>query len=494
MANYLIGIDQSTQGTKALLFDEDGALINRKDLPHEQIVNQLGWVEHKPEEIYQNTIAVVKKLIEESGIAKENVAGIGISNQRETALAWDKSGEPVYNAIVWQCARGEAICKKIEAEGYGPIIREHTGLQLSPYFSAAKIAWILEHVEGARKKANDGSLYYGTVDSYLVYRLTGGKSYKTDYSNASRTQLFNINTLTWDKEICDLFHIPIENLAEVVDSDSYFGETDFDGYLESAIPIHGVLGDSHGALFGQGCHTKGMVKATYGTGSSVMMNIGEKPVFSSNGMVTSLAWSMGGNVNYVLEGNINYTGAVISWMEKELGIVTSAAETEELARKANPDDRTYLVPAFSGLGAPYWDSTATGIICGVTRMTGKKEFVKAGIECIAYQIQDVLQAMSEDSGISIQELRVDGGPTKNQFLMNFQSNISNIPVQVPDEEELSGIGAVYAAGIGMGFYKKDSVFGRISRKKYAPSMELELREKKLDGWKKAVKMVLSKEQ
>lgn len=492
MKQYMIGIDQSTQGTKALLFDEMGSLIDRKDLSHEQIVNELGWVEHNPDEIYQNTIQVVKNLITESGIHKDQLAGVGISNQRETALAWDKSGKPIYNAIVWQCARGEAICKRIEAKGNAKIIQEHTGLKLSPYFSAAKIAWILENVDGASNKAKANELCYGTVDSFLIYRLTNGKSYKTDYSNASRTQLFNIHSLTWDEEICEMYHIPSKNLAEVVDSDSNFGETDFDGFLDQPIPIHGVLGDSHGALYGQGCHKMGMVKATYGTGSSVMMNIGEKPVASSHGMVTSIAWSMGGKINYVLEGNINYTGAVITWMQNELGLVASARETEKLAFMANPKDRSYLVPAFSGLGAPYWDSKATGILCGITRLTGKEELVKDGLECIAYQINDVLCAMSEDAEIEINELRVDGGPTRNGFLMKFQSDIAGSLVRVPDAEELSGIGAVYAAGIGLGVYQKENVFSRISRKSYEPTMSKEEKKERLDGWKEAINMIISK--
>ena len=310
MGKYIIGIDQSTQGTKSLLFDENGELLARADLPHRQIVNEKGWVEHDPEEFYRNVIQTVRNVVEKAGISKEEIVGAGISNQRETALSWDREGRPVYNAIVWQCARGEAICQRLKA--HEAMIKERTGLQLSPYFSAAKLAWIQENVEEARELAAKGLLRCGTVDSFLVYRLTGGKVYRTDYSNASRTQLFNISTLSWDEEICALFGISPKLLPEVTDSDGYYGETDFEGFLERPIPIHGVLGDSHGALFGQGCLEKGMVKATYGTGSSVMMNVGEQPVFSQHGVVSSLAWGMNGKVHYVLEGNINYTGAVIT--------------------------------------------------------------------------------------------------------------------------------------------------------------------------------------
>lgn len=490
MERYILGIDQSTQGTKALLFNEQGALTARADLPHRQIIDSNGWVEHDPEEIYRNTIQTVKNVVEKAGIDKNLIAGVGISNQRETALAWKKDGRPVYNAVVWQCARGEEICSRI-ADSAG-MIRERTGLKLSPYFSAAKIAWILENAEGAGKRAEKGDLCYGTMDSFLVYRLTGGRSFLTDYSNASRTQLFNIRTLAWDEEICRVFQIPAENLPRISDSNGYYGETDFEGFLDKPVPIHGVLGDSHGALFGQGCLEEGMVKATYGTGSSVMMNVGKTPVFGSHGLVSSLAWGMDGQVNYVLEGNINYTGAVISWLQKDLQMVASAAETERLAREAAPEDRTYFVPAFTGLGAPYWDSSATGILCGITRTTGKAEMVRAGLDCIAYQITDILKAMEEDAGIPIRELRVDGGPTKNAYLMQFQSDMAGIPVQVPKEEELSGIGAAYAAGIGLGIYKKEELFAKMKRTSFEPQMEKSLVDKKYSGWKKAVEMVLGK--
>lgn len=492
MAGYVLGIDQSTQGTKALLFDDAGKLLHRADLLHRQIIDEKGWVEHDPEEIYRNTIGAVRLLVETSGIDRQKIRVLGISNQRETALVWDRTtGQPVYNAVVWQCARGAAICEEIQKKENAGIIRSHTGLPLSPYFSAAKIAWVLRHVKGAQARADQCELCCGTIDSWLVYRLTGKKEFRTDYSNASRTQMFNIRTLNWDPEVCALFGIPLSCLAEVTDSDGYYGETDLEGLLDHPIPIRGVLGDSHGALFGQGCLKKGMVKATFGTGSSIMMNIGEQPVFSDR-VVTSLAWGMNGKVNYVLEGNINYTGAVITWLKDDLNLIESPSETEELAREANPMDTAYLVPAFSGLGAPYWDSDAKAVLYGMTRTTRRPEIVKAGLESIVYQITDVLTAMEQESGISIEELRVDGGPTRNGYLMQFQSDLAQIPVRVPSAEELSGIGAAYAAGLAAGIYEMDSLFDHFGRTKFLPLMPKQDRDQKYGGWQKAVEKALSK--
>lgn len=489
MAAYILGIDQSTQGTKALVFSDTGRLLARADLPHRQIIDEKGWVEHDPEEIRKNTLQVVRMVVEKAGIEAGQLRAVGISNQRETAMVWDRNtGKPIYNAVVWQCARGAAICEGLKE--HGEMIRAHTGLQLSPYFSAAKLAWVLQNVPGAQQKAEQGTLCCGTMDSWLVYFLTGGKSHRTDYSNASRTQLLDIRNLCWDEDICKLFGIPVQTLPELTDSDGFYGETDFDGFLPKPIPIHGVLGDSHGALFGQGCLERGMVKATYGTGSSIMMNIGETPAYS-NRVVTSLAWSMGGKVNYVLEGNINYTGAVISWLKDSVGVISSPGETQDLAWKANPQDTTYLVPAFTGLGAPYWDSDAKAAIVGMRRTTGKAELVKAAVESIAYQIHDVVDTMQQESGISIKQLRVDGGPTKNTYLMQFQSDISAIPVCVPSDEELSGIGAAYAAGIGAGVYQKDALFSDEGRTIYHPDMTEAVRQEKYQGWKAAVSGVLT---
>jgi len=481
---YLLSIDQSTSGTKALLFDCSGILICRDDVPHRQIIDDNGWVEHDLMEIYCNTIKATKQVITKSGIDKSQVTGIGISNQRETSAVWDKAnGEPVYNAIVWQCSRGENICRRISDTGWSDKIQDITGLPLSPYFSAAKIAWILENISTTGKQ-----LCAGTIDSWLVFKLTG--NFRTDFSNASRTQLFNIENLEWSREVCNIFNIDISILPQVCYSDSCFGYTDFEGFFDSPIPIHGVLGDSHGALFGQGCFSPGMIKATYGTGSSIMMNIGDKPLRSDKGVVTSIAWGVSGKIDYVLEGNINYTGAVMKWLVDDVGLIESSEISSEYIAKANLDDETYLIPAFSGLGAPHWDSSARAMICGMSRTTGKAEIVKAAVECIAYQIADVVEVMLESSSVKGESLRADGGAVKNAYLMQFQSDILNLPIVVPASEELSGIGAAYLAGIAIGVYSKDEVFFRMQQTQFEPSMADWIRKRKNSGWKNAVKKVI----
>lgn len=488
MAAYIISIDQSTQGTKALLFDENGQIVRRTDCAHRQIINEKGWVSHDPEKIYQNVLKVTQELLD--GIDKSCVAGVGISNQRETTLAWNRiSGKPYGQAVVWQCARASQICERESIKLLAEKIRQKTGMNLSPYFPAAKLAWLLENEEGAMQAAQKHEICHGTIDSWLVYKLTGKKEYRTDYSNASRTQLFNIFELKWDKELCYLFGIDPTNLAEVTDSDACFGETDFEGLLPKKVPIHSVIGDSHGALLGQGCLQPGSIKATYGTGSSIMMNIGEKPIISTHGVVTSLAWKIGGSVKYVLEGNLNYTGAVITWLKDDLELIYSASETEDLARRAIKEDKLYLVPAFSGLGAPYWDSEAKASIVGMSRTTKKAEFVRAALECIAYQITDIVNAMSEDAEISVKQLCVDGGPTRNSYLMQFQSDLLTADVMVPDAEELSAIGPAYAAGLRLGLWD-ETIFTKLKRTAYKPSMEDKKRTQKYAGWKEAVKSVL----
>ncbi len=493
MAAYVLGIDQSTQGTKALLFDERGVLLARADRAHRQIVNDLGWVEHDPEEIYANVVASVADVVEKAGIDRADIACVGISNQRETSLVWDADGRPVHNAIVWQDARATDVCERVRAAGAADLVRERSGINLSPYFPAAKLAWIRENVDGVAEGLAGGGMRLGTVDAYLVYRLTHGASYRTDFSNASRTQLFDIDDLCWDEDLCAAFGIPVAALPEVSDSDSDFGMTDFEGFLPRPIPIHGVLGDSHGALLGQGCLRPGMVKATYGTGSSVMMNVGEKRVTSGHGLVSSLAWKLGGTVEYVLEGNVNYSGAVISWLKNDLRLIDDPGETDALARSANEADRTYVVPAFTGLGAPYWDSDAVGVVYGMTRTTRRAELVRAALDGIGYQITDVLRAMEADSGVRLGELRVDGGPTHNGYLMQFQSDVARVPVAVSPTEELSGMGAAYAAGSGMGIYDVPSLVAGVERKVYEPERDEAWARTKYDGWKHAVSKALSDE-
>ena len=483
---YIVAIDQSTQGTKAMLFDETGAMLRRCDLPHRQIVNDLGWVEHDPEEILRNVVQTVKNLILETRIDPSQIVGIGLSNQRETGVAWDReTGKPLYNAIVWQCGRAKEICNEISRKGYADTVKQHTGIQLSPYFTAGKLAWILRNVPQAAALSGSGRLGMGTVDTWLIDRLTLDHAYKTDYSNASRTQMFNINTLRWDEEVCSLFGIHPENLAEVCASDSLFGKTDLLGLLPTPVPIHCVLGDSHGALYGHGCHTPGSVKTTYGTGSSVAMNIGSKPI-QSDDIVTSIAWCMDGAVCYELEGNLNYTGATITWLKDDLKLIQSSKEVGALAKQANPADTTYLVPAFSGLGAPYWAPGAKAMIVGITRNTGKNEVVRAAEESIAYQIADIVKVMERDSGIPITELMVDGGPTRDDYLMQFQSDILDKHVIVPSSEELSGIGVAYGAGIALGIYDRKTIFSRMETTTYTPHMQEAERRMKYDGWRAAV--------
>lgn len=479
---YVIGIDQSTQGTKAVVFDENGQILKRADIRHKQWVNDSGWVSHDLEEIYQNVLKSVSKVVDAAGIPKEEILTVGISNQRETTAAWRNNGTPIDQAIVWQCSRAKEICN--ELSGYASMVLDKTGIPLSPYFPAAKMAWLLRNV------IREEEYCLGTIDSWLVYRLTNGKSFKTDYSNASRTQLFNLHTLQWDQEICDLFGIPADHLPNITDSNALFGYTDLGGYLEQSIPIHCAIGDSHAALFGQGCHKKGMIKTTYGTGSSIMMNIGRNFKASKNGLATSLAWCESGEVYYVLEGNINYTGAVIAWLHNDLQLMETPDELEIAAARANPDDTTVLIPAFSGLGAPYWKNDAKAMIYGMTRITGKHEFLKAAMESTAYQIQDVLAVMETDSGIKIEELRVDGGPTKNKYLMQFQSDLSDIRVGVPEQEELSAIGAAYMAGIAAGIYKREKLFDHARLTYFKPNMELEVRKKKRSNWNAAVELLV----
>ena len=486
MAAYVLSVDQSTQGTKALLFDGEGRLITRADLPHRQIINDRGWVSHDPEEIYQNLLNAAAMAAEKAGISPNDIACIGLSNQRETSVAWDReTGRPVCDAIVWQCARAADVCAAVEKAGMGDTVRERTGIPISPYFPASKLAWILQNVPEAQTLADAGRLCMGTVDAYLVWKLTG--QYRTDYSNASRTQLFNIHTLQWDADICRAFGIDPAALPQVTDSDAVFGETNLGGLLDHAIPICGVLGDSHAALFGQGCLERGMTKATYGTGSSIMMNIGSQPAASENGLVTSLAWKYNGQVSYVMEGNLNYTGAVITWLKDSLGLIASAGETETLARSANPANTTYLIPAFTGLGAPYWASEARALISGMTRLTGKAELVRAALDCIACQIYDVVAAMEKDTGIRVPVLRVDGGPTRNGYLMQFQSDMLNAAVSRPDAEELSGIGAAYMAGISAGLYTQ-RVFGVLRYRDFTPAMDAAKRARRLDDWTHAVRL------
>lgn len=488
--SYVLSVDQSTQGTKALLFDSAGSLICRRDVAHEQKINSRGWVSHDPEEIFRNTVESIRQVLNTAGIDPADVAALGISNQRETSVCWEReTGKPIADAVVWQCGRARELCRRVEDAGWGDTVRAATGIPISPFFPASKFAWLVENTPGAAEKAKAHRLCFGTVDAWLVYKLTGGKSYKTDYSNASRTQLFNIHTLQWDEQVCKAFGLNPEDLPEATPSDARFGMTDIGGLLPREIPICGVLGDSHAALFGQGCLGSGMAKATYGTGSSIMMNIGDAPIESRNGLVTSLAWKFRGKVSYVMEGNLNYTGAVLRWLEKDLGLC-KASETQSLAESASPEDTTYLVPAFTGLGAPYWDNEAKAMLCGITRLTGKAELARAALDCIAYQITDIVEAVQKDTGLTLTQLRVDGGPTRNGYLMQMQSDLLNAQVCIPSSEELSGIGAAYMAGLTAGVFT-DEVFNVLTYSTFSPKMDGETRREKYTGWQNAVRLVLS---
>jgi glycerol kinase len=490
---YILSIDQSTSGTKALIFDETSRLVGRADLPHRQIIHDNGYVEHDGMEIYQNVIGSAKKVLEQTGVSPSQIAAVGISNQRETAIMWDKTnGQPVYNAIVWQCARGEGICRQLEAQNpnFPKMVREHTGLNLSPYFSAAKLSWIVQNVDGVKEKMQDGRICASTIDGWLVWKLTGGKYFRTDYSNASRTQLFNIHTLEWDADICRAFDINPSALPEVCFSDSLFGETDFEGLFDRKVPIFSVLGDSHAALFGQDCTEAGSGKATYGTGSSVMIHVGDKPVFSQKGLVSSIAWGMNQKVSYVLEGNINYTGAIIKWLAEDIELISSSKESGKIAASIPSTDGVYLVPAFSGLGAPYWNSDCRAVLCGMNRTTKKAHIVRAAEEAIAYQIADILSIVTNDDKVPLKKLNCDGGPTRDSFLMQFQTDMIRIPLAVPEIEELSGAGAAYAAGISAGLFDWEEIRRHRTITEFHPKMALEQRNRLYNGWKQAVASIL----
>lgn len=490
---YILTIDQGTSATKALLFDLNGHIKKRYNAVHQQFYPQPGWVEHDPKEIYQKTLEAINGVLLEAQVTEEQISCISISNQRETALVWDKeTGEPVYNAIVWQCQRASDICNNMIQ--HAELIKDRSGLILSPYFSAAKVKWILDNVEGTRKKAEEGKLIFGTIDSWLVWNLTGGKVHATDYSNASRTQLLNINHLEWDDELLKLFTIPKSMLPQIMYSDEIFGTTIQNEVIKREIPITGILGDSHAALFGQNCFEKGMAKTTYGTGSSIMMNIGTKLLKSKKGIVTSIAWGMkNSGIEYVLEGNVNCTGATIKWLVDDIELIPNSNCASEISTTIDDTEEVYLVPAFVGLSAPYWDSNARATIIGMSRGTKKAHLVRAAVESIGYQIKDVTMLMEEESKINLKELRVDGGPTRNSFLMQFQADILKRNVVRNEIEELSAIGTAYMAGLAMGIWKdkKHIIQLRDKDEIFEPKMD----DKKIDeiynGWKEAVKRTLS---
>lgn len=489
----MMALDQGTTSSRCILFDKQGKILSMAQKEFTQIYPNPGWVEHNPMEIWSSQMAVAMEAMAIVGARAEDICGIGITNQRETAIVWDKkTGLPVYNAIVWQCRRTADKIDALNAKGYGGMIREKTGLIPDAYFSATKIAWILEHVEGARERAENGELLFGTVDTWLIWNLTKGMVHVTDYTNASRTMLFNIHEMRWDEELLEMLHIPECMLPEVKPSSCIYGYTDV-GVLGGRIAIAGAAGDQQAALFGQCCFEQGQVKNTYGTGCFLLMNTGHTAIKSSNGLLTTIAASTGEQVEYALEGSVFVAGASIQWLRDEMRMIKSAAQTEEYAEAVEDTAGVYIVPAFAGMGAPYWNQYARGTVTGITRGCKKEHFIRATLESVAYQTVDVLKAMEEDSGIHLKELKVDGGASANNFLMQFQADIINTEVYRPECIETTALGAAYLAGLATGYYKsKEEIqenwqLGR----DFKPSMECGKREELLKGWKRAIKSTLA---
>ncbi len=490
--DLVLGIDQSTQGTKALLFDDRGNLIEKETLPHRQIINEKGYVEHDLNEIYKNVIELIRMLTAKDPSYDRRLKTVGLSVQRETVGAWNKTTlEPLYNAIVWQCARGAAYVNQPQVKERAADVRRITGLEMSEYFSAAKITWLLDNVPAVKACAADNNLCVGNMDTFLIHKLTHGQSFKTEPSDASRTQLLDIRALEWSEEMCALFKVPLNALPEITDSDAVFGETDFEGALSHKIPIHAAMGDSMCALFGHGCLNPGEVKTTYGTGSSIMMNSGDTVTDLPHGIVTSVGWRRGGKTTYVLEGNINYSAGIISYLKDDLKLISDAGETEALAKSANPEDKCYFVPALSGLGAPYFTADVRGTIVGMSRLTGKNELVRAALDSIAFQVTDILELINKSAPVPIKQLCGDGGATRNGYLMQLQSDLTRIPIKVPSNSELSGTGAAYMAGIAAGIYTEEILKREDAGvKDYRPQADESLAKTKLMRWHKAVKTAL----
>ena len=489
MAKYVMALDAGTTSNRCILFNEKGEMCSVAQKEFTQFFPKPGWVEHDADEIWATQYEVAKQAMENVGATATDIAAIGITNQRETTIVWDKAtGEPVHHAIVWQCRRTAEYCDSLKDKGLVDKIREKTGLVIDAYFSGTKIRWILENVPGARQRAEAGELLFGTVETWLIWKLTKGKVHVTDYSNASRTMLFNINTLQWDDEILAELNIPKCMLPEAKPSSCVYGEAD-SSLFGGPIKIGGAAGDQQAALFGQTCYKAGEAKNTYGTGCFLLMNTGEKPIFSKNGLVTTIAWGLDGKVNYALEGSVFVAGASIQWLRDQLRVVDTAPDSEYMATRVKDTAGCYVVPAFTGLGAPYWDQYARGVIVGLTRGCNKYHIVRATVESLAYQVNDVLQAMKADSGIDLAALNVDGGASANNFLMQTQADISGCPVNRPSCVETTAMGAAYLAGIAVGYWKdKEDVIANTSLDRtFTPAISAEERETRIKGWKKAVK-------
>jgi glycerol kinase len=492
MSKYILSLDQGTTSSRAILFDKNANIVAVEQQEFTQYYPKPGWVEHDANEIWQTQLKVAQNLLANHEIPVADIAGIGITNQRETTVVWSKiTGEPIHNAIVWQDRRTSSICDKLKADGYEPHVRKATGLVVDAYFSGTKIKWLLDNVKGARKEAEKGNLLFGTIDTWLIWKLTGGQSHVTDYSNASRTMLYNIRSLQWDDKMIKALEIPMSVLPEVKPSSGLFGET-MPAIFGVSIPIAGVAGDQQAALFGQACHSSGMAKNTYGTGCFMLMNTGTMPVSSKYGLLTTIAWGLNGEVHYALEGSVFIAGAAIQWLRDGLKMIHEARDSEYFANKVADSEGVYVVPAFAGLGAPYWDMYARGAIFGLTRGSTHAHIVRATLESMAYQTKDVLTAMEKDSKLSLKALKVDGGACANNFLMQFQADILGSSVERPRIIETTALGAAYLAGLGVGFWKLSEI-SKVWQldKSFKPSMTETVRKKKYAGWQKAVKRCLA---
>lgn len=491
--SYILAIDQGTTSSRALLLNQQGEVVHTAQQEINQIFPQPGWVEQDAEEIWQTTLDVMKEVMHEKGIHAEHIAGIGITNQRETTVIWDRiTGKPVYHAIVWQSRQSGDLCKALQAKGLEPLFQQKTGLLLDPYFSGTKVKWMLDDVPGLREKAERGEVLFGTIDTWLIWNLTGGKVHVTDYTNASRTLLFNIHTLSWDEELLEILDIPPSMLPEVRSNSEIYGRVD-PQLLGGEIPISGAAGDQQAALFGQGCFAKGQVKNTYGTGCFLLMNTGKDAILSKHGLLTTIAWGIKGEVNYALEGSVFVAGSALQWLRDGLQLIRTAGESESLIQGIDSTDGVYMVPAFVGLGAPYWDSEARGAIFGLTRGTRKAHLVRAVLEALAYQTKDVLSAMEGDGGIAFPSLQVDGGAVANDFLMQFQSDLLGVPVERPVNRETTALGAAFLAGLAVGFWKDIEEIRAIRKvdRVFKPAMDREQREKLYKGWQQAVKATMA---
>ena len=494
MEKYILSLDQGTTSSRAIIFNKKGEIIHTAQKEFTQIFPKPGWVEHNASEIWGSILSVIATVLTESDIKPNQIEGIGITNQRETAVVWDKeTGVPVYNAIVWQSRQTKEICEELREKGYNDLFRSKTGLLIDAYFAGTKVKWILDNVEGTRERAENGSLLFGTIDTWLIWKLTGGKVHVTDYTNASRTLMFNIYDLKWDDELLEILSVPKSMLPEVRPSSEVYGHTVDYHFFGHQIPIAGVAGDQQAALFGQACFEAGMAKNTYGTGCFMLMNTGEKAVQSNHGLLTTIAWGLNGKVEYALEGSIFVAGSAIQWLRDGLRMFNDAKESEKYATKVTSTDGVYLVPAFVGLGTPYWDSDVRGAMFGITRGTTKEHFVRATLESLAYQTRDVLSAMEADSKIELKTLRADGGAVKNNFLMQFQGDILNVPVERPVVNETTALGAAYLAGLAVGYWESQEEIAEqwSLDRSFTPSMEESEREELYNGWKKAVKATMA---